>query len=224
MLRAGPLLAAARSRGATVNDLLVASVAGALHGLLEARGEHPDPLVVSVPVSSRASAGDLGPGNAVGAVPVRVPLGADPEARVTALVGQHATLRGGAPGSTAAVLTPIFRALAAVGLFQLLVDHQRLVHTFVTNVRGPARPVAVAGSAVRAVVPVATNPGDVAASFDALSYAGQLVVTVVTDPAAVPEAAWLAGELERSLRGWRPLGAGGVAVRRAGRPRTRPTR
>ena len=89
----------------------------------------------------------------------------------------------------------LFRALGALGLFRLFVDHQRLVHTFETNLRGPAEPVTLAGSTVRAIVPAAVNPGNVAVSFDVLSYAGVLGVTIVTDPEIVDEPARLADAL-----------------------------
>ena len=198
----GRLHEAARTRGATVNDLVVASVADAVGRLVLARGEHLSELVVSVPVSARSGqeAADLG--NAVGAVPVRVPVEGGDEERVRVLVAAHDALRGHRPGSTASVLTPVMRGLAAVGVFQAAVDRQRLVHTFVTNVRGPATALSVAGAAVRDVVPVATNPGNVTVSFDALSYDGSLVVTVVSDPHHVPEAPRLAADLEAALRHW----------------------
>ena len=36
-------------------------------------------------------------------------------------------------------------------------------------------------------------------SFDVLSYAGTLVVTLVCDPGLVPESAWLAGRVTAGL-------------------------
>ncbi|HET7762378.1 MAG TPA: wax ester/triacylglycerol synthase domain-containing protein [Phycicoccus sp.] len=193
---------AARAQGATVNDLVVASVADAVGRLVRSRGEHLAELVVSVPVSARSGGEAADLGNAVGAVPVRVPLHGGDDERVRVLVAAHDALRGHRPGSTASVLTPVMRGLAAVGVFQAAVDRQRLVHTFVTNVRGPATALTVARSAVREVVPVATNPGNVTVSFDALSYDGSLVVTVVSDPRHVPEAPRLAADLEAVLRHW----------------------
>ncbi|HET7801430.1 MAG TPA: WS/DGAT domain-containing protein, partial [Humibacillus xanthopallidus] len=93
-----------------------------------------------------------------------------------------------------------FRALARLGAFQPFIDHQRLVHTFVTNVRGPRVPWHVGGRPVTSVVPVAVTPGNVGVSFDVLSYAGRLTVSVVADPAVVPDqdalTASLAGELD----------------------------
>ncbi len=191
--------AAARAGGASVNDVVVTAVTGALVDLLARRGESVSELVVSVPVSRRAQgeAGSLG--NSTGVVPVRVPAVPDSATRLAALVAERGRVRGPGRGGSAAVLTPVFRGLAAVGAFQAFIDHQRLVHTFVTNVRGPDIPLWVAGAEVTAVVPVAVNPGNVAVSFDVLSYAGALVVTLVCDPGLVPESAWLADRVTAGL-------------------------
>ncbi len=191
--------ATARAHGASVNDVVVTAVTGALVDLLARRGETVGEVVVSVPVSRRAQgeAGTLG--NATGVVPVRVPAVPDPAERLAALVAERSRLRGPGRGGSAAVLTPLFHALAAVGAFQAFVDHQRLVHTFVTNLRGPPQRRRVVGAEVLAVVPVAVNPGNVAVSFDVLSYAGTLAVTLVCDPGLVPESAWLAQRVAAGL-------------------------
>jgi hypothetical protein len=99
---------------------------------------------------------------------------------------------GPARGASAGPLGLAFRALAGLRLFQLLIDHQRLVHTFVTNMRGPALPFSFGGHRVLAITPVAVTPGNVGVSFDVLSYAGRLVVTVVADPAVLPDPGHLA--------------------------------
>lgn len=191
--------AAARAHGASINDVVVTAVTGALVDLLARRAEAVDEVVVSVPVSRRAQ-GEAGAlGNSTGVVPVRVPGTTDPAARLASLVAQRGRVRAPGRGGSAAVLTPAFRALAAVGAFQAFVDHQRLVHTFVTNVRGPAHRLRIAGAEVVAVVPVAVNPGNVAVSFDVLSYAGTLAVTLVCDPGLVPESAWLAERVSAGL-------------------------
>jgi diacylglycerol O-acyltransferase len=191
--------AAARARGATVNDVVVTAVTGALVDLLARRGEHVEEVVVSVPVSRRGQGEASSLGNATGVVPVRVPAVVDPGARLAAVVAQRGRVRAPGRGGSAAVLTPAFRVLAATGAFQAFIDHQRLVHTFVTNVRGPAERLRLAGAEVVSVVPVAVNPGNVAVSFDVLSYAGTLAVTLVLDPGLVQESAWLADRVAEGL-------------------------
>ena len=88
-----------------------------------------------MPVSRRRQADAAALGNETGVVPVRVPAVPDPDRRLAQL-GES---RGSAPadGAVCRGADAAFRALAAVGAFQPFVDHQRLVHTFVTNVRGP---------------------------------------------------------------------------------------
>lgn len=180
----------ARRSGGTVNDAMVAAVVGALTALLAGRDEHPGSLVVSGPVSAR-SAGDRRAGNDNGVIPVAVPTGLDLPARVRHVAASTARRKARPRGRSALPLGAAFRAVAAVGLFRPFVEHQRLVHTFATNVRGPVDRLRIAGYEVSSVVPLAVNPGNVGAAFAALSYAGELVVVATTDPGAVPQPATL---------------------------------
>ncbi len=193
------LLAVAHAHGATLNDVVLTAVTGALFDLLASRGEHVDELVVSVPVSGRQSGADLG--NQVGAAPVAVVAQPHPQLRLRAITASTRRLKQQERGHSALLLGWLFRGLAAVRLGQFFVDHQRLVHTFETNLRGPQEPVHIAGRTVEEIVPIAVNPGNVTVSFDVLSYAGGLVITAVADPDAVPDVDRLAGFLDRQLAG-----------------------
>ncbi|MFO8152621.1 WS/DGAT domain-containing protein [Thioalkalivibrio sp.] len=92
-----------------------------------------------------------------------------------------------------------FRALGRLGLFQPFIDRQRLVNTFVTNVRGPTTAMTLGGRPVVALIPIAVNPGNVGVSFDILSYGGLLGITVVADPDVVPDQDRLTDLLAREL-------------------------
>jgi hypothetical protein len=166
---------------------------------LAARGERLDHLVVSVPISRRRSTTASSLGNEVGVVPVIVPAGLAPTERVRAIAARTAAAKAGERGSSAVLLGWLFRGLGAVRLAQHFVDHQRLVHTFETNLRGPDAQLQVAGSRLDRIVPVAVNPGNVCVSFDVLSYAGELGITVVMDPAAVPDPDGLARRVRSGL-------------------------
>jgi len=187
----------AHACGGTVNDAILASVAGALRALLASRGEQLDLVTISVPVSARGSdAGGL-LGNQVGAM--LVPLCAtgslaDRVTRAAAVTGER---KRQARGTSVALLAPLFGLLAATGLLRWFFNHQGLVHTFVTNMRGPAEPLTFAGAAVRAVLPVPYITGNISVTFAALSYAGTLWITVLSDPALVPDVT----ELTAALRG-----------------------
>ena len=189
----------AHRRGGSVNDAIVGAVVGALEHVLAARGENPRRLVVSVPVTGRA-AGDRGAGNDNGMLPVVVATGLGPEARVRQVAAATGRRKARPRGRSALPLGAAFRGLAAVGLFRAFVEHQRLIHTFETNVRGPGHRLHLAGYEVSAILPAAVTPGNVGVSFAALSYAGELTVMVVTDPDVIPEStalvAALAAELE----------------------------
>ena len=194
-----PLHRAARAHRATVNDALLYAVGSALGDLLAARGEAVSELVVSMPMSSRreASAADLG--NEVGAVPVRVPIGGPPAQRLETIARRTAEARRTTRAASTAVIGPVFRLLARLGVFGWFVDHQHLVHTFVTNLRGPDRPLGLLGVPIEAVHAVAMITGNVTASFAALSYAGSMGVTIIVDPDTCPDATALRDLLQHHL-------------------------
>jgi WS/DGAT/MGAT family acyltransferase len=187
------------ARGCTVNDVVLTAIVGALAGTLRRRGEHPDRLVMSVPISSRRDATADHLGNETGVVPMTLPTTPDPDARLAEVARISRARRSGPRGASAAPMGLVFRALGRLGLFQAFIDRQRLVNTFVTNVRGPAEPLLLGGHRVSALLPVAVNPGNVGVSFDVMSYAGQLGVTLVADPSVVPDQDVLTVLLEDEL-------------------------
>ena len=191
---------AAHRHGCTVNDIVLAAVVGAVTDVLDDRGERVESLVVSVPYSSRGQATPDQLGNRTGVVPFRVPgAGATAQVRLRSVAAQSRAQRGRPRAASAAPLGLAFRSLARVGAFRLFIDHQRLVNTFVTNVRGPAQPLALGGHEVSRIVPVAVTPGNTSVTFDVLSYAGCLGVTVVADPSALPDPTELSARLSIRL-------------------------
>jgi len=194
-----PLLDSAHRRGAKLNDLILAAVTGAIDGVLRGRREQLAELVVSVPISARRTATAAHLGNQTGVAPLAIPTLGDQDERVRRITALSSARRGAARGTSAGPLGLVFRALGGLGVFQLFIDHQRLVHTFVTNVRGPEAVVHFAGHPVQTVIPVAVTPGNVGVCFDILSYAGELVVTVVADPDIVIEQDLLTSRLASEL-------------------------
>lgn len=195
-----PVRAAGRRHGGTVNDVLLVALTEAMARTLHRRGEHVEELVVSVPVSGRSSttSGDLG--NRVGVMPVRVPVTGGMAERVAQVARGTRVRKTQTRGASAALVGPTFRLLAAVGLFRWVVDRQRLVNSFLTNLRGPTRPLAFAGAPIVRVVPITVTAGNVGVAFAALSYAGGLTVTVIADPDVVPETGALAADLRSALQ------------------------
>ena len=173
--------------GGTVNDVMLAAVSGALLSAMRARGENPSRLVISVPISGRGAGDANRLGNNTGVRPVAVPAITDDHARLAAIIALTRAQAGAPRASSAGPLGLAFRLLSRLGLFRAFVEHQRLVHTFETNLRGPSTAMSFGGHRIRAVVPVVVNPGNVGISFVVLSYADVLGVTLVADPPIVPD-------------------------------------
>ena len=187
------------AHGGTVNDVVLAAVAGALRALLATRGEQVGEVTVTAPVAARraASGGDLG--NQIGIMTLTVPARGDLGTRITRTAEITREHKSGTRGASAALFVPAFLLLARVGLLRWLADHQRVVQTFVTNLRGPEDPLTFGGAAVRAIIPIPSITGNVTATFAATSYTGTLYITVLSDPDAMTDAPVLAAALRREL-------------------------
>jgi diacylglycerol O-acyltransferase / wax synthase len=205
------------AHGGTVNDVVLAAVAGALRALLASRGEDLPRVTVSVLVSARRAAAGAGGelGNQVGVMPVTVPAYGDLGARVTRIAAITRERKSRAHGESAALLVPGFLLLARTGLLRWFVNHQRLVQTFVTNLRGPEERLTFAGVPVRAVISIPATTGNVPVTFGVLSYAGTLRITVLSDPGVLPDAPALAAALRAELDAVARGAGGAVSARRA---------
>jgi len=185
--------------GGTVNDVVLAAVAGALRTLLAARGEQLGEVTITVPVAARraATGGELG--NQIGIMTVTVPATGDFGARVTRTAEITRERKSRARGASAALFVPAFLLLARTGLLRWFASHQRVVQTFVTNLHGPEDPLTFGGAAVRAIIPIPSTTGNVTVTFAAASYAGTLYITILSDPARMPDAPALAAALRHEL-------------------------
>ncbi|PBC40088.1 hypothetical protein CJ179_33945 [Rhodococcus sp. ACS1] len=186
--------------GATVNDVLLVAATGALAALLRERNEFPLELVVSVPVSARRSTTSGHLGNRVGVMPVRVPLAGTFDERLTIVAGRTRAQKTRTRGTSSALIGPILRLLAAVRLFRWFLDRQQLVNSFLTDLAGPPRQLAIAETPITSIVPITATAGNIGAAFAALSYADTLTVTIIVDPDVVPEIHTLAEALQQQFR------------------------
>ena len=189
---------AAHAHGATVNDVVLTAVTGALNAVLRHRGESIDRFVISVPVSTRRDVTADQPGNQVGVMTVPVATAGDPHQRLTAIARVTRGRRPTVP-SAAAVLGPAFRTLAWLGLYQWFVDRQHRITTLVTNLRGPDVALSFLAAPIISVIPVSPITGNVTVAFAVLSYAGTLAVTVIADPERCPDLPVLVAQLQDDL-------------------------
>jgi diacylglycerol O-acyltransferase / wax synthase len=169
----------------TVNDVILAGVAGGLRRLLEARGESPErSLVAMVPVSTRpeGEAGALG--NQVSGMLVSLATDIDdPVQRLDTIAGstrvakdQEQLHRGRLVGDLAQVAAPglvsrMARAVAGAKLF----DHVRPpFNVTVSGVKGPDFSLFCAGSRVDAMYPLGPIAEGVGLNVTILTYLDQL--------------------------------------------------
>jgi diacylglycerol O-acyltransferase len=194
------ILRVAHEFGGTVNDVILAACSGALFAASAARGEDPSQVVISVPVSGRRAASTGRLGNVTGVRPIVVPNISDDRARLARIVALTSAQAALPRASSAAPLGAAFRLLSRLGLFRVFVEHQRLVNTFETNLRGPASASSFGHHRITDIVPMAVNPGNVGISFVVLSYAGTITVTLVSDPEIVTEPELIASAFEDVTR------------------------
>lgn len=176
-----PLAAAAKAHGATVNDVLLAAVAASVEAALRADGEPvPEVLPASVPVAlpDRGSSG-----NAVGVMLAPLPTGVDDIGR--RLAGIAVATRAAKDEARAQGTFELTRSRWGSRAFAWLARRQRFVALFVTNVRGPAGRMHLAGAPLLRAWPVAPIQGNVRFGVAAMSYDGRLGVAVHVDADAL---------------------------------------
>jgi WS/DGAT/MGAT family acyltransferase len=196
------LKVAGKAQGATVNDALLAGVAGMLRRYLEAAGAPVDrPLVALVPVSVRR-AGDEG-GNRISTVLVDLPVGEpSPAARIAAVhaemteIKQSAAVRAGSLvlGATGwappLVSSTLARATGGMRPFNLVVS----------NIPGPQVPFWLNGCRLLAIHPaVPLNPGTQGLSVGIISYDGTVCFGLLADRDLDPPLAVAADGLRAAL-------------------------
>jgi WS/DGAT/MGAT family acyltransferase len=191
----------AHRNGATVNDLVLTAVTGALQHLLTERGERLDTLVVSVPFAARTRTDADQLGNRSGVIPVRLPTEGSVTERLTAVSAIMRAAKQHERGASTAVLAPVFRLFARLGLYQYFIDHQSFVHTFVSDLRGPDAPISLLVCRVLDLVPLSVATGNVTVSFTVLSYDNRLVITMTSDPETCPDADRIGCVLKSQLAG-----------------------
>lgn len=176
-----------RTFGATVNDALLAVVAGGFRDLLAARDELADAMVfrVVVPVSLHATS-DGATGNNDGGMLLPLPVDEPDAAARLALIARASAERkrsGVMPGATSG----LFRVPLLQRLMIRLAARQRMSNGYVANVRGPSIALSFAGARIERVFPVVPLLGNTTIGVGALSYDGQFNITAVVDEDACPD-------------------------------------
>ena len=206
-----------RAKGVTLNDVLLAVVAGALRRLTALAEAEPTPLRTMVPVSVRGSEEASSGGNQITFAFVDLPLDeTNAAARLDRIHAQTSELKrsGRIAGSDALLRTvgqlPGFLKERAARL----AASPRMYNLTVSNVPGPRLPLFAAGAEVEAIYPVIPISDGHALAIGALTYCNSVHFAAYVDPDVLPEADELRKllpaamtELEHSLGVSRPRSA-----------------
>jgi diacylglycerol O-acyltransferase / wax synthase len=188
----------ARAYRVTVNDVLVAAVAGALR----ARLGTTEPVHALVPYNLRALDGPLLPqlGNRFGLVLLELPVHV--EGRVDRLWEAARRMDSIKASHEGAIAYGILDALgrAPAGVESLMIDYFSAKASMVlTNVIGPGAKVTLAGTPVDAVLVWAPCSGSMQMSVSLFSYGGQVSVGFLVDPGVIDDPQDLADDFRAEL-------------------------
>jgi WS/DGAT/MGAT family acyltransferase len=184
----------AHGADATVNDVLLAAIAGGLRELLTSRGEPVEEVTIRATVPVTLRQGDLSgaTGNRIALMMVPLPIGvAAPADRLGRIAAETARRKKQARPSLG-----VLPHRGRLGRFMLKKIREQRLNLTTADLIGPALPLYLAGSRVLEVFPLLPLIGTVSLGVGAMSYAGQFNITAVADADAYPD-------LEVFMRGMR---------------------
>ena len=192
---------------ATVNDVVLATVAGAIRGWLLSRGESVTPASVvraMVPVSVRGDSESAQLGNRVSSYLVDLPVGEpNPVVRLSQVSYAMKAHKesGQSVGAEALVALTGFAppTLHAMGARAASSFTRRLFNVVVTNVPGPQFPLYAAGARMLQMYPVVPLASGQAVSIGLTSYDGGVYFGLNADRDAMYDVDVLASLIEESL-------------------------
>ncbi len=179
-----------KALGCSINDVLLACVAGAFGNYLRAAGDDPTgkEIRAMVPVNLRPLDQAWQLGNRFGLVPLVLPIGiANPVQRVFAVRARMTELKGSFQPLLA------FGILSLAGLLikplqdALLGVFAKKATAVMTNVPGPAKPLTFCGSTLRQTMFWVPQAGEIGIGVSVLSYNGGVQFGLITDRQLCPD-------------------------------------
>ena len=182
--------AVSRALGCSINDVLLACVAGALAGWLRSQGDTPDGAEIRamVPVNLRPLDQAWQLGNHFGLAPLLLPIGiANPVQRVYAVQARMAGLKGSFQPLLAYGVLALAGMLAKPVQDRLLGLFAHKTTAVMTQVPGPTQPLRLCGSTLQQSLFWVPASGGVGVGVSVLSYAGGVQLALMTDAALCPD-------------------------------------
>ena len=190
--------------GGTVNDVVLATVSGALGRHLHRRGETLSgrELKAMVPVSVRAQEDRGALGNQVAAIMAPLPVWcADPQRRLEIVNEAMGGLKESGQAVGAQVLTQLsgFAPPTIMAQASRLMARQRMFNLVVTNVPGPQFPLYLMGHELRDLFPMVPLARNQALGVAIMSYNGKMNFGLVGDYDGMHDLDDLADDFQESL-------------------------
>jgi diacylglycerol O-acyltransferase / wax synthase len=203
------------SLGGTVNDVVLAVVAGALNRHLKQRGIKPEGLELRalVPVSVRADAERGALGNRVAAMAAPLPVWCeDPQTRLEIVSRSMSGLKesGQAVGAEAITRLSGFAPPTVMSQAARLAARQRFFNLVVTNVPGPQFSLYLLGRELLEPLPMVPLSPNAALGIAIMSYRGRINIGLVGDYDMLSDLEELAACADASLA--ELAGAAGVRL------------
>jgi WS/DGAT/MGAT family acyltransferase len=191
--------------GGTVNDVMLATVTGALGRHLRRRGVDVSPeleLKAMVPVSVRSEEARGALGNQVAAMMAPLPVGLEePVERLERISDAMAHLKSGGQAVGAQVLTELagFAPPNIMSQAARVVARQRMFNLVVTNVPGPQFPLYMMGRELEGLFPMVPLAPNQALGIAIMSYNGTINFGLVGDFDLMSDLDDLADDLHAAL-------------------------
>jgi diacylglycerol O-acyltransferase / wax synthase len=190
--------------GGTVNDVVLAVVAGALGRWLRSRGVRTEGLELRalVPVSIRAEHEHGALGNRIAAMRGPLPVYAtDPVERLEIVREAMKDLKESKQAQGAETIAGLqnFAPPTLLAQASRINFSTRLFNLIVTNVPGPQFPLYLQGREMQQIVPIAFLPEDHALAIACMSYNGKLDFGLLGDYDAMPDIDRFGELLEETL-------------------------
>lgn len=190
----------------TLNDLVLAALAGALGAYHRERRVHADTLACLVPMNLRASGERDALGNRVGMFRIALPVGErDPRRRLERIVAQTRAAKADRRGAAAPLLVEALALLPGPAMRWVARRALGRVNVACTNVPGVAERRALAGVPIESIFPFASVVEGTPLVVALLSYGEHLEVGVDSDPEAIPDPHRITALFEAALAEYEKL-------------------
>jgi WS/DGAT/MGAT family acyltransferase len=189
-----------RAYGTTVNDVMLAAVAGGIRAYLTRHGERPFALKAMIPVSVRDEGDVLG--NHISFVFAELPCDQpDPLGRLYRVhIAMSQRKRDGEPeGADLALKAAEHIPAVAQNAISRMIASPRTFNLVVSNIPGPSQPMYMLGCPLRATYPVVPLADRHAVSIGMTTVHGRACFGVYTDREALPDADVLARDIDDAI-------------------------